>query len=70
MFMVVDESDINGKDFLNILVGKLTASEKTLLFNYKTLSQFVNCNIVTREIVDAVHSLGVARENFCLLLTD
>ena len=57
-------------EFLNILVGKLTAPEKTLLFNCKTLSQFVNSNIVTREIDDAVHSLGVARENFCLLLTD
>ena len=70
MFMVVDESDNNGKGFLNILVGKLTTPKKTLLFNCKTLSQSVNSNIVTREIDNAVHSLGVARENFCLLLTD
>ena len=28
IFMVVDERDINGKEFLNILVGKLTAPEK------------------------------------------
>ena len=70
MFMVVDESDINGKQFLNILVGKLTAPKKTLLFYYKTLSQSVDSIIVTREIDDAVYSLGVARENFCLLLTD
>ena len=70
MFMVVDESDINGKQLLNILVGKLTAPEKTLLFNCKTLSQSVHSNIVTREIDDAVYSLGVVRENFCLLLTD
>ena len=70
MFMVVDENDINGKEFLNILVGKLTAPKKMLLFNCKTLSQSVNSNIVTREINDAVHSLSVARENFCLLLTD
>ena len=68
--MVVDESDINGKGFLNILVDKLTAPEKTLLFNCKILSQSVNSNIVTREIDDAVYSLGVARVNFCLLLTD
>ena len=68
--MVVDESDINGKQFLNILVGKLTAPKKTLLFNYKSLSQSVDSIIVTREIDDAVYSLGVARENFCLLLTD
>ena len=70
MFMVVDESDINGKQFLNILVGRLTAPEKTLLFNCKTLSQSVDSNIVTREIDNAVHSLGVARENFCLLLAN
>ena len=70
MFMVVDESDINGEQLLNILVGKLTAPEKTLLFNCKTLLQSVDSNIVTREIDDAVHSLGVAPENFCLLLTD
>ena len=57
-------------EFLNILVGKLTAPEKTLLFNYKSLLQSVNSNIVTREIDDAVHCLGVARENFHLLLTD
>ena len=30
----------------------------------------MDSNIATREIDDAVHSLGVARENFCLLLTD
>ena len=70
MFMVVDESDINGKEFLNILVGNLTAPEKMLLFNCTTLSQSVNSNIVTREIDDPVHPLGVARENFYLLLTD
>ena len=60
MFIIVDESDINGKEFLNILVGKLTAPEKTLLFNCKTHSQSVNNNIVTRQIDDAVHFLGVA----------
>ena len=70
MLMVVDESDINGKEFLNILVCKLTVPEKTLLFNCKTLLQSVNSNIATQEIDDAVHSLGVAREKFCLLLTD
>ena len=35
MFMVVDENDINGKEFLNILVSKLTAPI-LLLFNYST----------------------------------
>ena len=58
--MVVDESDINGKQFLNILVGKTTAPEKKLLFSHKTLSQSMDSNIGPRETDDAVHSLGVA----------
>ena len=70
MFMVVDESDINGKQYLNILIGKLTAPEKTLVFNRKTLSQSVNSDIVTRETDDPVHSLGVARENVFSLSTN
>ena len=69
MFMVVDESEINGKQYLNISVIKLTAPERTLVFNCKTLSQSVNSDIITREIDDGVHSLGTARESFCLLLT-
>ena len=70
MFMAVNESDIIGKQFLNILVGKLTALKKTLLFNCKTLLQSVNSNVITQEIDNAIQSLGVAQENFCLLLTD
>ena len=30
----------------------------------------MNSDIITREIDDAVHSLGVAQESFCLLKTD
>ena len=68
--MVMHEIDINRKLYLNILVGKLSALEKPLVFNWKTLSRSVNSDIITREIDNAVHSLGVARENFCMLLTD
>ena len=32
MSMVVDESDINGKEFLNILVGKLTAPDSFAVY--------------------------------------
>ena len=46
--------------FSNILVRKLTAPEKTLLFYYKTLSQSVNSNVVTPEIDNAIRFLGVA----------
>lgn len=35
MFMVVDDSDIDGTQFLNILVGKLTVHEKAYVCNLR-----------------------------------
>jgi len=35
MFMVVDDSDIDGTQFLNILVGKLTVHEKAYVCNFR-----------------------------------
>ena len=62
MFMVVDESNINGKQYLNISVGKFAAPGKTLVFNCKTFSRPMNSDIKTREIDDAFYSFGVAQK--------
>ncbi|CAK8688417.1 unnamed protein product [Clavelina lepadiformis] len=70
VFMVVDESEIDQRKFLNILVGKMTVPETTYIFTCKTLSKYADSDIVTREIDDAVHCLGIARHHFCLLMTD
>ena len=70
VFMVVDESEIDKKQFFNILVGKITAPETTFVFSCKPLSKSADTDIVTREIDDAVRCLSIARDKFCLLQSD
>ena len=67
--MVVDESEIDKKQFFNILVGKITAPETTYVFSCMSLSKSAGSDFVTREIDDAVRCLGIARDEFCLLLS-
>ena len=66
----VDESEIDKKQFFNILVGKLTTPETTFVFNCKPPSKSADSDIVTQEIDDAVRCLGIARDKFCLLQSD
>ena len=71
--MVVDESEMDKKQFLNILVGKITSPETTFVLSCKALSESADSDIVTKETDDAVHCLGIARDNFvccCQMLQD
>ena len=52
------------------MVGKITSPETTFVSSCKALSKSADSDIVTREIDDAVHCLGIARDKFCLLLSD
>ena len=55
VFMVIGKSEIDKKQFLNILVGKITIPETTFVLSCKSLSKSTDSDIVTREIDDAVH---------------
>ena len=52
------------------MVGKITSPETTFVLSCKALSKSADSDIVTGEIDDAVHCLGIARDKFCLLLSD
>ena len=52
------------------MVGKIISPETTFVLSCKPLSKSADSDIVTREIDDAVHCLGIARDKFCLLLSD
>lgn len=70
MFLMIDETQISGRRFVNIIVGKLEFPDKTLLFDCSPQSGPVNAESILRNIDDAIVSLGVSRLNFNLLLTD
>lgn len=70
IFMVVDESDIANKQYLNILVGKIARPEKTYLVECKPLCSSPNKDIICQAVDDISRQLNVKRGNFCLLLSD
>lgn len=70
IFLMIDESDINGKKFLNILVGSLQNPSVSWLLECIALEIPANSQIIVQSIDDAIRYLQTPRPNFCLLLTD
>ena len=70
IFLVVDESNVSGTQYLNILVGALETPHVSFLYNCQPLSCSPNADSIVQAIDDAVRSLGTNRNSFCLLLSD
>ena len=70
IFLVVDESEICGNKYLNILVGLLDEPDTTYLIACKVLPKSSYAQSICQEIDDCLRFLDVTRNNFCLLLSD
>ena len=70
IFLVVDESEISGIKYLNVLVGLLDELDKTYLIACKVLPKSPTAKSICQEIDDCLRFLDVTRNNFCLLLSD
>ena len=70
IFLAADESDISGTKYLNILVGLLDKPEQTYLIACKVLPGPPTAQSICQEIDDLLQFLNVARNDFCLLLSD
>ena len=68
--MVIDEADISGSKYVNILVGDVEQPETTYLLHCKILDASPNQQTVVNAVDDAVCILQTNRVNFVLLLTD
>ena len=69
VFLVVDESEIDKKKYLNVLVGDINVPEKTYLLDCSVV-ETVNQNVMCTKIDDCLWNLDIPRENFVLLLSD
>ena len=56
--------------YLNILVGSLETPHVNYLYDCQILSCAPNSNRIAQAVDDAVRSLGINRNSFCLLLSD
>jgi hypothetical protein len=70
IFLIVDESDIEGNKFFNILVGITDVPHQTYLWDCITIQHNINNQFVTQTIDDAIHHLIVERRDFVLLISD
>ena len=69
VFLVVDESEINGAKYLNILLGDTAVPDKTYVLECSVV-EVVNQQVITAAIDDALKKLDIQRRNFVLLLSD
>ena len=69
IFLMVDESEIDKKKFLNILAGNVEVPDKMYLLK---CTEFESVNQVTEstKIDDLLRTLAAPRENFVLLLSN
>ena len=70
IFMVIDEADISGSKYVNILIGDVEQPETTYLLHCKILDALPNQQTVVHAVDDAIRTLQTDRVNFVLLLTD
>ena len=61
---------IPGMQHLNILVGCLETNHVNYLYNCQSLQCAPNSSSIAQAVDEAVRSLGINRNSFCLLLPD
>ena len=70
IFMVVDEADVAGQKYVNVLVGCLEAPTETFLIDCIPHNESMNSRTIVHTVDDTLRRLGTARTHFNLLLTD
>ena len=67
-FLVVDEREIYGSKYLNILISDTAVPETTYVLDW-SIVETVNQQVVTMKINDALKKLDIQRYDFVLLLS-
>lgn len=70
IFMVVDESEINGVKYLNILVGTLEKPESTFLFDCRPITGRLSHETICQAVDDSIQEMSIERSQLCLILSD
>ena len=68
IFLVVDESDVSGQKYVNVLNELMEEPNKTYLIACSPLSENPNSSIICTIVDDCLKEIGITREMFLLLL--
>ena len=69
IFIAVDENEINGSKYFNILIGDISVPEKTYVLDC-SIAETMSQQVVTTQIDDALKKLNIERNNFVPLVSD
>ena len=70
IFMIIDESYLNEKYIVNILIGDINFPNKSYLVDCIVHDNPVNSDVMIRVIDDAILKFNIIRQNFVLLISD
>ena len=70
IFLVVDESDVSGQKYVNVLAGLMEKLNKMYLIACCPLSGNPNSSNICTIVDDCLEEIGITREKFLLLLSD
>ena len=68
IFIIIDEAEVSGTNFLNVLVGDIAAPSKAYLFDFVPIGCSPNSLIIAQTISATISNLQCAFNNFHLLL--
>lgn len=70
IFLIIDETDVSGNKYINILIGIMESPQKSYLIVCIPIEGPANSQIIVHTIEDSINFMGISRVNFCLLLSD
>ena len=70
IFIVIDEAEVDGKEYLNILGGHVENPAHTVALESIILQSAPNQTTIVQHIDDCIRKLPIERKNFVLLLSD
>ena len=70
IFLVVDESDVSGQKYVNVLAGPMEEPNKTYLIGCSPLSGNPNSSNICTIVDDCLKEMGITREMLLLLFSD
>ena len=70
VFLIIDEANVGGTKYFNVLVGDYEKPDKTWLWDCVPLDCNLDNGKVCQLVDDAIRELSIQRSNFLLLISD
>lgn len=70
IFVVVDDSEVAGNKYMNVLVGDIANPSVSYIAECCAIEGSINRSVVVRVVDNVLRNFGIQRDDFALLLSD